>query len=81
MIRSTLVAAAIMALAAVARSEGSPSDAKPGIDAAVWHAAGIVPFPQPGPAPPLRLSDLSGKVVDLRQLRDRLVMVYVWATW
>jgi hypothetical protein len=81
MIRSAIVAALVLELLAVARLEGSPSDAKPGVDAAVWHAAGIVPFPQPDQAPPLRLSDVSGKTADLRHLRGWLVMLYFWATW
>ncbi len=82
MIRLIVVAAMIIAgLVAVTRSEPSPPDARPGIDGAVWHAAGIVPFPQPGQAPPLRLSDLSGKTVDLRHLRGRVVMLYFWTTW
>ena len=81
MIRLMIVVVAILGLLAAARSECSPPDAKPGIDGAVWHAAGIVPFSQPGQAPLLRLSDLSGKTVDLRQLRGRLVMLYFWATW
>lgn len=81
MIRSAIVAAAILGLVAATRSECGAADPKPGIDGAVWQAAGVVPFPKPGQAPPLRLSDLSGKTVDLRQLRGRLVMVYFWATW
>ena len=80
MIRLMIVVTAILGLL-VARSECSPPDAKPGVDGAVWQAAGIVPFPQPEQAPPLRLSDLSGRTVDLRQLRGRLVIVYFWATW
>ena len=81
MIRLMVVVAAVLGLLAAARSECSSPDPKPGIDSAVWQAAGIVPFPQPVQAPSLRLSDLSGKMVDLRQLRGRLVMVYFWATW
>ena len=81
MIRLVIVVAAILGLLVVARSECSPPDTKPGIDGSVWQAAGILPFPQPAQAPPLRLSDLSGKTVDVRQLRGRLVMVYFWATW
>lgn len=81
MIRLMIVVAAISGLLVVARSECSPPDTKPGIDGSVWQAAGILPFPQPVQAPALRLSDLSGKTVDLRQLRGRLVMVYFWATW
>jgi hypothetical protein len=79
MIRSAIVAAAILGLVAATRP--GAADLKPGIDGVAWQAAGVVPFPKPGQAPPLRLSDLSGKTVDVRQLRGRLVMVYFWATW
>ena len=81
MIRLMIVVAAILGLLIVARSECSPPDTKPSTDGGVWQAAGILPFPQLARAPSLRLSDLSGKTVDLRQLRGRLVMVYFWATW
>jgi hypothetical protein len=81
MIRLMIVGAAIVGLLVAAPSECSPPDGKPGIDGAVWRAAGVVPVPRPVPAPSLRLSDLSGKTVDIRQLRGRLVMVYFWATW
>ncbi len=76
-----IAAAATLVLVAVARSECSPGYAKPGIDSAVWQAAGVVPSPRPRHAPPLRLNDLSGKTADLRHLRGRLVMLYFWATW
>ena len=81
MIRLMIMVAAIVGLLVAARSECSQPDGKPGIDGAVWHAAGVVPMPQPVQAPSLRLSDLSGKTVDVGQLRGRLVMVYFWATW
>jgi len=81
MIRLMIVVATIVGLLVAARSECSPPDTKPGIDGSVWQAAGILPFPRPAQAPSLRLSDLSGKTVDVRQLRGRLVMVYFWATW
>jgi cytochrome oxidase Cu insertion factor (SCO1/SenC/PrrC family) len=81
MIRSGIVVAAVLGLLVAARSECSQPDAKPDIDGAVWHAAGMVPLPQARQAPPLRLSDLSGQTVDLRHLRGRLVMLYFWATW
>jgi hypothetical protein len=81
MIRLMIVVAMVLGLLIVARSECSPPDAKPGGDGGVWQAAGIVPLPQPTQAPSLRLSDLAGKTVDVRQLRGRLVMVYFWATW
>jgi hypothetical protein len=81
MIRLMIVVVAIVGLLVVARSECSPPDTKPGIDGSVWQAAGIVPFSRPVQASSIRLSDLSGKTVDVRQFRGRLVMVYFWATW
>jgi cytochrome c biogenesis protein CcmG/thiol:disulfide interchange protein DsbE len=33
------------------------------------------------PAPTLRLSNMEGKVTDLRDLRGQWVMVHFWATW
>ncbi len=81
MIRWVIVAAAVLGLIGAARLECSPADAKPGIDGAVWHAAGIIPFPRSLQAPAFSLSDLSGKAVDLQHLRGRLVMLYFWATW
>jgi hypothetical protein len=50
-------------------------------DAGLWQAAGVVRLPVSMQAPALRLHDLSGELVDLRQLRGQLVMVYFWATW
>jgi len=81
MIRLVIVAAALLGLVAATRLECAPRADPPGIDGAIWHAAGIVPFPRPAPAPPLRLSDLSGESVDLDRLRGRVVMLYFWATW
>jgi len=81
MTRPMIAVVAIVGLLVATRSECAPPAGKPGIDGAVWYAAGVVPVPQPVPAPSLRLSDLSGKAVDVRQLRGRLVMVYFWATW
>jgi hypothetical protein len=57
------------------------AQAEPAVDEALWQAAGVVRLPDAMPAPPLRLHDLSGELVDLAQLRGRLVMLYFWATW
>ncbi len=50
-------------------------------DADLWSAAGVSRLPAGTQAPPVVLSDLDGKKVDLRDFRGRLVMLYFWATW
>ena len=62
---------------------GGPTrvQAGPGVEPALWRAAGVVQVSSPAPAPPLSLRDLSGELVDLRSLRGRVVMLYFWATW
>ncbi len=81
MIRSVIVAALVGLVAAGGVGKFSPARAEQGVEATVWRAAGILPFPRSVPAPPLQLGDLSGKPVDLQQFRGRLVMLYFWATW
>jgi len=77
------VMAAVIAglLAAGSAPRHGAARADPGVEAAIWHAAGIVPLPRSLRAPPFRLDDLAGKPVDLERLRGRLVMLYFWATW
>jgi hypothetical protein len=81
MSRWIAVVAMVALLAPGAVGRLAPAGAEPEIESAVWSAAGIVPFPRSLQAPPLHLSDLSGKTVDLQQFRGRLVMLYFWATW
>ena len=82
MMRSVIVAAMMVGLVTTGGvGQVLPARAEPGVEAAVWRAAGIVPFPRSLPAPPLHLSDLAGKPVDIQHLRGRLVMLYFWATW
>jgi len=59
----------------------TPAQGGPSVEPALWRAAGVVRLPNPAPAPPLSLRDLSGELVELRGLRGRVVMVYFWATW
>ena len=50
-------------------------------DSALWREAGIVKLARALEPPPLNLPDLSGRLVDVRQLRGQVVLVYFWATW
>jgi hypothetical protein len=59
----------------------SAVQAEPAAEAALWSAVDALPSAARAVAPPLRLPALSGGVVDLRQLRGRLVLVYFWASW
>ena len=46
---------------------------------AEWRSATQLGLPQL--APPLQLNNLSGKSVDLAQLKDKVVVVNFWASW
>ncbi len=59
----------------------SAVQAEPAAEAALWSAVDAVPSAARAVAPSLRLAALSGGVVDLRQLRGRIVLVYFWASW
>lgn len=59
----------------------SAGQAEPAAAAALWSAVDAVPSAARAVAPSLRLAALSGGVVDLRQLRGRIVLVYFWASW
>ena len=41
----------------------------------------FVPSSQPFPAPAISLADITGQSVDLSELRGKLVLVNLWATW
>jgi hypothetical protein len=68
----------------LARPEAWPAfsvRAEPAHEAALWRAVDAVVSTDRAVAPSLRLMALSGDVVDLRQLRGRVVLVYFWASW
>jgi thiol-disulfide isomerase/thioredoxin len=41
----------------------------------------FVPASEPAPAPAISLADPSGNTVDLSDLRGKLVLINLWATW
>ena len=61
-----LALAAMFAIAAVATSAAAAPELRP------WGGK---------PTPPLARHDLTGKSVDLKDLRGRVVLVNFWATW
>lgn len=62
-------------------SESRPARAQAPPDATPWGAMGVARPPKPFEAPPLALSDLSGRRVRLEDFRGRVVMLYFWTTW
>jgi len=46
-----------------------------------FAALQVQPYDPPKPAPGFALPDLQGKTVRLKDLRDKVVMLYFWATW
>lgn len=46
-----------------------------------WQAAGVARVVGAKPAPRLRLSGIDGRPVETFSERDRLTMLYFWATW
>ncbi len=76
-----LTVVAMVGLLAAGVGHPTRVQAGPGVEPALWRAAGVAQFSSPVPAPPLNLRDLSGELLDLRSLRGRMVMLYFWATW
>jgi len=76
-----LTVVAMVGLFAAGAGRPARVQAGQGVEPALWRAAGVAQLASPMPAQPLSLRDLSGELVDLRDLRGRVVMVYFWATW
>ncbi len=41
----------------------------------------FLPFSQPFPAPAILLTDLAGNTVEITELRGKVILVNLWATW
>ena len=74
-------ALALLEAAGPAPTAAAPLAQPVGTDAKDAGADLLRPVREPFPAPPLTLSDLAGRAVDLGALRDRVVLVNFWATW
>ncbi len=77
--RRMLIAAVLAAVVATAAGVEAQAPAAP--DDALWRAVGASRVAAPAEAPPFALRDLAGQVVDLKQLRGQVVLVYFWTTW
>jgi thiol-disulfide isomerase/thioredoxin len=74
------VAAAALAILLVAPGTGTPVES--GSDMPDRAKLGeFVPSSQPFPAPAFSLADSAGHTVELSDLRGKLVLVNLWATW
>ena len=72
-----LVRAAAVSLALVVSPTVAPSaQAQPD-----FASVRVDRYTPPGPAPAFSLPDLSGKTVNLTELRGKVVMLFFWATW
>src|SRR6516225_9509532 len=76
--KCTVVAALLFLLVAPGGSSAAECDA----GAAEHTKLGeFVPASEPAPAPAISLADPSGVTVDLSDLRGKLVLINLWATW
>jgi cytochrome oxidase Cu insertion factor (SCO1/SenC/PrrC family) len=81
MTRHVLLAASIAAVLLTASGADTQTSTPPSPDDALWRAVGASRILADLEAPAFALRDLAGQVVELKELRGRVVLVYFWTTW
>jgi len=67
----------LMAIASVAATEAPPSPAVPAPPPAAADPAPVAPYPMAE----FSIKDLGGNTLDSQQLRGKVVLIDLWATW
>ena len=66
----------VAALATLALLSGAAAGAGPD-----FASLQVQPYQPPKPAPAFALPDLTGRTVQLADLRGKVVLAFFWATW